>query len=241
MFLFPAFSIIMLLGYAVIVQSISIDLNGGVMLGILLDFPIAVVILSSIFIRNTPLALFFTLSSVFLVAIFLTSPMYNAHAPIAYTFACILMSRIVSIVRKRSASDLIKDSKWLCQALNIPLIEWKWTRRANEAVNKSTKIFDVVTIILFILGALDSIETGVIIYSFLWLGYFTLYLSPILLLERLAKLAVSWQKNSGVNNLKDATKKNLKQNLDNSKKRLSNYHEETKLWIKSGFDKEDKE
>ena len=181
------------------------------MLGASLDIPIAVAILTGIFIKNTPLAVLLTAMSVIIVADTLgLNTMYRQHAIHSQIFICIDTSRIAAKIRHRSSSDLIKNEAWIYDRLKAQIVDWNWSSRANTLANKSTRAFNILAFICCLLISLSSISSAIISYNILWLGYYCLYLSPLLFTERLSRLIYSWRKSNGVENLTSTTKQNLK-------------------------------
>jgi len=242
MFSFPLFSILMFIGYVALLQAIPVNLNGAYMIGVSFDLPLVIAIFTAVFVRNTPLAVFLTLLSVVLVVEFVgLNQMYRVHAPIAYTFLCIFVSRIIALVRRRPLSDLVKDSNWINKKFSIPKGEWNWTERANSTVDKLTKIFDAITLMLFMLIALSSVEYAVITYSVLWLGYFALFVSPILFIERLSRLMNSAQKNVNFNYIEGDALQRAEQRAEKVKAKVTRYKDDAKSWIKTGFDDKNQE
>lgn len=233
MFLFPLSSAAMLFMYLAALDIAWDKLSGGYLIGVALDIPLIVAGLSAIFIRNIPLAMLVTLSSVIVVAsMWDLTQFYRLHAPISQVFVCLALSRAISVVRGHKVSALVNDPAWLYRMLGIDPIKWNWTDRADSLVNKSARIVDIASLVLFVVCVLFSIQAAVIGYTLIWLVCFGLYLSPILFIERAGKLFYSWRVSGGVDKAKDQTKKAIVR----AQEKVAKNAQQTGAWIKSGFD-----
>jgi hypothetical protein len=225
----------MLFVYLAVLDIAWDKLSGGYLIGVAFDIPLIVAALSAILIRNTPLAMLITIASVIVCAnVWDLTQFYRLHAPISQSFICLILSRLVAMLRKRNASELVKSNTWIYSRLSIASIEWNWTERADTLVNKSTRVFDALTLAFLALSALASIEVAVVGYTVLWLGFFALYVSPLLLCERVGRLFFSWRRSDGVDDLKVKTKDIALR----SKNKITEKTGEAKSWIKSGFESE---
>lgn len=235
MFLFPLGSAVMLFIYLAALDVTWDKLSGGYLIGVTFDIPLIVAALSAILVRNTPLAMLVTIASVIIVAnIWDLTQFYRLHAPISQVFVCLALSRAISVLRGSKISELVSDPVWLYRMLNTDPIKWNWNDRVNSLVNKSARIVDIASLALFLVCILFSIQTAVIGYTLIWLAFFCLYLSPIMLIECIGKLFYSWHRSGGV----DSTNDRVRESVVRTKERIADKTQRTVSWIKSGFDSE---
>ena len=217
----------------------------GTLAGSVFDLPIVVALVSARFMRNTPLAMLVTFISVVIIAEATgASQIYKQYTPLSQMFVCLLASRIYCFASRRNMSSVISDFSALYKYLKIEQRDWQWTNRANSLIDKLTRKLDIIT--FFIIGIyavavplsgfslLANLPVIVIGYTIIWLIFFMILVSPILIMERAAKLIVSIRENFDGEEAKTkiADKASVIQKSYSAKK------EETKSWIKSGFEGE---
>lgn len=234
MFLFPICSWATFLLYLALLKHLPHNFSPDpwLLIGTAVDLPLLVGIAFAVKSKNTPFAIFILFITIFIAASAADlSTTYRTHAPLSQAFFCLIISRIYHSIRGNKLSDGMPNSEWLYRKFQIEPIELKWRERFNKLIDKLSKYLNIISIIViaiaFLTASPESLTFIIMGYSLVWLGFFALFVSPVLFIERTLSFTYALKNSSRLNE----TSLKVKEMAEQSKGKAK----EAKSWLKDGF------
>lgn len=237
--LFTLCSLFMFFGYLEVLSNMD-DLSLGYMLGSAVDIPLMVTAVLALRMNNRPLAMLIVSILVLWIGTYANDPIaYRQHVLISQSFLVLLIGRLYAFARSPD-STIGFDGFVMSRLLQIKPVEWQWKQRADLLINKSVRLLDIITFIgVLLLLPIDFYNFGSdgvvytpVIYTLVWLCFYAFYMSPILLVERLARLVCGLTRGGIVASAQTEGQDKLLQASDS----IASIKDKSGKWIKSGFE-----